>query len=95
MSVLADANDHQAGLRLAQQRGVARAFGVGVRGFAIETVKGRHRHVIEKPVAKEVPEGGRMVRRHTRVLIHVECRDPRPIDILRAQAGEKRVLRHR
>ena len=77
-----------------QQPRISRALGLGVRRLAIQSVKRRHRHVVEQTLPQESPERRRMVRRHPRVLIHMESRDARPIHFLRAQRRQERILRH-
>src|ERR1035437_2384463 len=92
--VLADSHDDQARFRPPQQPGVALALGFRVRRLAVQLVKRRHRHVVEQPLPQKAPERRRMIPAHPRVLVHVKRGDARPVDFLRAQRRQERVLRH-
>ena len=90
--VLSDTHDDEAGLGVAQHRGVAVALGIQVGGLGVQPVEPCDRHVMEKPLPQKSPERGRVRRTHARVFIHVERGKARPVDGVRPQRGQKRVL---
>ena len=94
VSVLADPHDHQAGRRLPATVRRSARIRPPVRRFAIQLMKCRNRNVVEQAVAQEAAEGCRMVAGHPRILVHVKCGERRPIDFVRAQCRQERILRH-